>query len=370
MYTVDINSDEPIMLLNKQIGQSFNEDGTPDGMPYIDGAQFQEELMWLDTLGKKRIQVWINSVGGAVVDAMSIFNAILKSKTAVDTYNVGTCASSAGAIFMAGRKRYMADYAQFMMHPVSGGDEKSMNAFKSSIQTMLSAKSDLTHEMTECMMDATTWMCASDCLMNGICTDIEVTKESNKKYMPSEAKAMMQYSNKLIDEILNVKTQNMDLITNKLNLNKGSNEASILEAINKIETARNQAETQVANLTEQLATAKATADEAAAKVTELQTLVDAANVATAAAEDIAATAIATEAVNKYIARIGNKAEAITKWVNLYKQDAAGTTELLEALPINGKAPVIPINQANTEFKEGSYFHEKMKSIVNSQKQNK
>ena len=86
-YTIDIDSDEPIMLINKHIGFDLDEGQG------IDGSLFQEELLKLDSLGKKRIQVWINSPGGVVMDGYNIFNAILKSKTKVDTYNVGIAAS-------------------------------------------------------------------------------------------------------------------------------------------------------------------------------------------------------------------------------------------------------------------------------------
>ena len=107
-YTIDAESDEPIMLINKHIG--YDES---DGMG-IDGAEFERELMTLDTMKKKRIQVWINSPGGMVLDGWSIYNSILKTKTKVDTYCVGIAASIAGVIFQAGRERNMADYGILM----------------------------------------------------------------------------------------------------------------------------------------------------------------------------------------------------------------------------------------------------------------
>ena len=54
-YTVDVNSDEPVMLINKHIGFD-SEDGFG-----IDGSSFQAELLAFDTMGKTKIQVWINS---------------------------------------------------------------------------------------------------------------------------------------------------------------------------------------------------------------------------------------------------------------------------------------------------------------------
>ena len=63
------------------------------------------QLLYLDhSDSKKDISLYINSPGGVVMDGYNIYNAILRSKTPVDTYNVGIAASIAGVIFMAGRK--------------------------------------------------------------------------------------------------------------------------------------------------------------------------------------------------------------------------------------------------------------------------
>lgn len=332
MYTVDINSEEPIMLLNKQIGMSYNAEGLWDGEPYVDGAQFQEELLYLDTLGKKRIQVWCCGPGGNVVQAMNIFSAILKSKTPVDTYNTGICASAHGLVFMAGRKRVMCDFAQFMMHPVAGGDdEKAMSAFTESCKAMLSSKSNISAELVGYMMNLTTWLGSSDCFEKGICTEIEVTKDSNKKNMPStDVKAMMAFSNNILNEsISKLKPIKMSLIkiTNKLNLVEGSNEETILSAINQLEADKTTAET---NLTE-----------AQNKVTELSNQLNVANEALQLEKTKAETAeaeakeiAATEMVDSFKNRIGDKPEVFTKWVNMAKADMDYTKELLESIPLN------------------------------------
>ena len=331
------------MLLNKQIGASFNEDGSPDGIEYIDGAKFQEELMYLDTLGKKRIQVYICSEGGSVLEAMKICGAILKTNTPVDTYNTGLCASSAGLIFMCGRKRIMSDYSLFMAHPVSGGNEKSTNAFTSSISSIISQKSGIDNNVVGYMMASTTWLGASDCFANGICTEIEVTKESNVKYMPSETKAMLEYCNKLTNEFIDFKIINMDLkqITNKLNLVDGADINLINNAIDAIVTARNDAQQEaqtasekVADLESQLQTAKAELDEA--------------NKAKQEAEEAQAETEATEVVNKYVERIGNDVEVKAVWINLYKANKETTVKMLDSIPLNKVANRAETGDAPTQ----------------------
>ncbi len=340
MYTVDYNSDEPIMLLNKQIGKTTLENGDWDNEPFIDGAAFQQELLYLDSLGKKRIQVWINSPGGSIMEAMNIFNAILKSKTPVDTYNVGVCASSAGAVFMAGRKRIMCDYAQFMMHPVSGTtDPKAGQAFKAAIVSMLQPKSNLAESVISFMMDKTTWIGAAECFAKGICTEIEYTKDSNKKYMPTDAQAMLAYSNNILNSLITHKTPlKMVKITNKLGLNDGANEDQILSAINKLENANAEAQNKLTETKNQLDQAIQAKDKAEADLAKANADIEEANKAKETAENTAKEVAATDMVNSFKNKLGDKPETLTKWVNLAKADLEGTKTMLEELPLNVVAP--------------------------------
>jgi ATP-dependent Clp protease protease subunit len=371
MYIVDINSEEPIMLLNKQIGKTCNEDGSWDGELFIEPSDFQEELLQLDALGKKRIQVWINSVGGSVVGGMSIFNSILKSKTPVDTYNVGIAASIAGAIFMAGRKRVMADYAQFMMHPVSGGSGASTNAMSDSVVKMIEAKCGLDSKQVKNMMDCTTWMGASDCLMNGICTEIEATKESNKKNMPTATSEMYAYSNKLILEnftpTINKNQNKMSLqkVTNMLGLNEDATQENIVAEITKLSNKVTAANLEKDSYKTQAETLKAEIDATTNKLNELQSNYDAmvaekeAN--ETAAKETAATNFITEFVNKGC--IKNDAAVVAEWVNLYKNNPEGTKTILEGMPMNKVAPAMPKPADHTNsFVEGAYLHEQLKAI--------
>lgn len=340
------------MLLNKQIGCSYHEDGSIDySVEYIDGARFQEELMQLDEMGKKRICLYITSEGGNVTDAMKICSAVLQSKTPVDTYNTGICASAAGWIWACGRKRYMNDYALLMMHPVSGGD-KGSDAITNSIATILASNSTLTENQYKYMMAVTTWASASECFDNGLCTDIIATKDSNKKYMPtSNMAAMLAYSNMLTQEMIdNLKTPTMDLktITNKLNLVEGADLAQINNAIDVIVSGKTELQKTVNSLTAELEAEKQAATEANNKVDELQAQVDAANAekeaAQAAAAEIEATNKATELVNQFKNRIGANTEV---WINKAKTNYDETKALLESLAINSQGQKITTQNSGT-----------------------
>lgn len=357
MYTVDINSDEPIMLINKHIG--FDSE---DGMG-IDGSLFQHELLQLDSMGKKRIQVWINSPGGVVLDGYNIFNAILKSSTPVDTYNCGIAASIAGVIFMAGRKRVMADYASLMVHPPSGSsDKKSMDAISDSLTKMLSAKSNCSETDVKYLMDRTTWMNSAECFAKGFCTDIEVTSESNKKRMPVTnvmemwrvANSINNFSNK------NENKMSMTKITMKLGLNDAATEDNVISEIKKIEdrayaaeTATIAAEKSLSDIENAAKKIKADADielgkvknELAEKITafdKVKAEYDAMLTDKLAAEEVAKEIMAKNMVEGYAkaGRIKNEASVILKWATLAKNDFEGTEGLIKELPLNKSAVVI------------------------------
>lgn len=327
-YCKNPESDEPIMLLNREIGQDY-------GM--IDAALFQEELMELDNMGKKRIQVWINSPGGLVLDSYNIYNAILKSKTPVDTYNVGIAASMAGAIFMAGRKRYMADYARLMMHPVGNStDSKQYSTLMDSISTMLCSKSKCSEDDVRHMMSTTTWLTASQAFEKGFCTDIENTSTSNSKYAKHDATALWEVANSLI--ITTSKSIKMKKVANLLNLNEDANEQSIESAVNNLiqekatlVEATNRAVADKKALEAQLAEAKNA-------VVAIQAQLDAANATANEAVLMVAENNATALVESFKSRIGEKPEVIAMWTNKAKEDMDGTKAMLEALPVNVQAP--------------------------------
>ena len=155
------------MLINKHIG--FDE---TEGMG-VEGGAFQLELLQLDSLKKKRIQVWINSTGGIVTDGYNIYSAILKSKTPVDTYCMGAAASIAGVIFQAGRKRIMADYAWLMYHnPFGSTNDAVIKTMRESIISMIETRCGMTEKQVSDMMNRTTFIQSDEALQMKLCDEI------------------------------------------------------------------------------------------------------------------------------------------------------------------------------------------------------
>ena len=338
-YVLDQMALEPIMLIDKHIGF---DDEMGEG---IMGDQFVRELMYLDSLGKRCIQIWINSVGGAVTDGEQIYHAILKSVTPVDTYNTGTAASIAAPLFLAGRRRYMMDYAKIMVHPVSGGDKKSLKAFDSTISTMLSARSFLSAEKAQDLMNKTTWILADEALNLGLCTEVELSDKHNRPRnlgvdapLKEEWKEYARVTNKLIESIK--PNLNMKKITNLLNLNDAASEESIVAEITKMQ---NVVTTNEANFKKMEDEYLALKDKFTKMENEYLAMCE--NKATVEAENAAKkvemdTVAAKNMVSEFvkIGKVKNEAEAIAKWEAQAIANYDGTKELLDTLPLNKVVP--------------------------------
>lgn len=342
IYVVNPESDEPIMLLDKHIG--FDED---EGYG-VDGAVFVRELMRLDSLNKKSIKIWINSPGGIVMDGYNIYNAILKTKTKVDTVCVGIAASIAAVIFQAGRKRVMNEYALLMYHNPYGGNSDELKKMRVSIATMIAGRTDKTVDEILKIMDRTTWITASEAFGNGFCDEIEVSAEFNKKRSTTDAKAMWKESGMILNSILKPKNNTMIKVANKLGLVSEASEDSIVSAIegiqNKLTDAvnkKNEADEKLKKMENDYAEAQKECDDLKAKIADYKKK----------AEDAEEEEKKTKAKNmvENFAKLGKiKNEAVEKWSALAVVDFDGTKQMLEDLPINKVANKIEVTGGGEE----------------------
>ena len=329
MYCIDEMAEEPIMLIDKHIG-------IIDGEVGIMGDQFASELLALDSMGKKRIQIWVNSVGGSVMDGMSIYNAILRTKTKVDTYNVGIAASTAGWIFMAGRKRYMNDYAILMLHepynPASAQADKGLMAFSESIKTMISNRCKKSYDEISEMMSGETWLNAEECMEYGMCEEVTHSGSMNgKKLTEMSTIDAWKYANSVLNISLNKNDKKMIKVANKLGVNPDANEDSIINAIEGIEN-------KAAEYKNNMEAAETENETLKARIAELEA-------EKAAAEQAAAEAKAAEIEASANALVSEYANVIPEgtaagWVNIAKIDYDNAKTLLSSLTVNKAAPVI------------------------------
>jgi len=343
MYTIDENSDEPIMMLDKHIGYDA-EDGQG-----IDGALFASELLRLDTMGKSLIKVCINSPGGTVVDGMAIYSAILRSKTKVDTYCTGMACSIAAVIFQAGRKRYIADYGFLMYHMPFGGDDKGLEVMAESISTMIS-RTGMKKEDVDAMMQAETFVNATEAIKLGLADEIEYSSDLNKKRLPAiqnNQKGYWREANKILNKIFNKESMSLLKITNKLKLNADASEESIVAAIVDIQDKLTLADAQNKKSKDELDKMKNDMDEAEDKFKKMQDAYNAAKKELDDTKDAAMTEKCKNMVEGFakIGRIKNDKKTIDKWVVLAKADFEETKNMIEELPLNKDAVHVDSEEA-------------------------
>jgi len=355
MYTVDPNAEEPIMLINKHIGFDENEGQG------IMGDQFQAELMALDAMGKRRIEVWISSPGGSVMDGMIIYASILHSKCKVDTVNLFMAASIAAVIFQAGRTRIMCDYAKQMFHNPYGGDSSDLKPIKESLTIAIAERTGKTPDVISKMMDRTTWIGAQEAYNNGFCDEIEHSAEANKGRLAKisnqnkDAVSMWKESTPILNSIIaekkqlnlfNDKKNNMLKVTNKLGLNPDANEESILTALNEVENKMIDAVNKKKATDEDLVKAKKALEDKKCEYDEMKEQFDSmkngleekANKDKEEKETAmknAADIFITDQVK--VGKIKNEEAAILRWTNRYIGDPEGVKADLESMPLNKKS---------------------------------
>lgn len=247
-YTIDANVEEPIMLLEGSIGADLTDS--------VNGAEFSKELLYLDTLNKKSIQVWINSEGGSVTHGNFIYNTILLTKTPVNTLCVGMAASIACVIFQSGKKRSMMSNAFQMMHnpynpdksKLSEKDKQVLSVLKGSIVNSIALRSGVEESKVSELMDKETYYGAKDCLNNGFCDEVINVNSINNSIELAHLNSdddLINYRNQFKPNYQNLikKTSKMDKIKNKLNLSSGIAEdhleTEVLNRLNLLDEVQN-----------------------------------------------------------------------------------------------------------------------------------
>lgn len=401
-YTHYLDSDEPVMLIDAHIG--FDSEM---GMG-INGHEFAQELMWLDTLGKNRIRIWINSPGGAVDEGFSIYNAMLMTETPVDTYNIGIAASTAGWIFEAGRRRYINDYAKIMIHnpfiqgDASSSDKKALREIKHSICVAIASRSGHTEEQIAIMMDRETWVNADEALSSGFADEINNSSSFNKKKESIKSMDILsawQEGAKIFNigryiksgtffDVPGINTKNQTsmskILAKSLGLEENATEERILAAITNLKNAvASEAEAEgdtdadgdcvnvaeggasemdglkqrmdeIEKIGKGISDLMTKNEELTKTFSELTKTIDAmkAGLESKSANsdeetyDVAKNSAAVELVDKYITRIGNSdVKVINTWVLKAMADPYKTEHELSQLPLNAKSLAKGISSA-------------------------
>lgn len=140
--------------------------GSPADICYYTDVDYWsvQDFLWefdylVNYINPSKIRIHINSVGGSVIEGMSVFAKIMDCKIPTECINDALAASMGSIIWAAGDELYMKDYALLMIHnPFCDADgEKQYNqaieAFTQQLKTIYVKRFGLSEEEVENIMN-------------------------------------------------------------------------------------------------------------------------------------------------------------------------------------------------------------------------
>lgn len=197
----------------------------------VNGNYIAEDILYINKHcpNINEIEIKINSMGGDVLDGLSVCTEILNSEISVTTVITGMAYSIAGVIAMCGHNRKMTDYGTFMMHDVSGGNGNNdvLDLLSNSLAKIFEGTTPLTLENTRELMDVETWMSPEQCLEKGLINEIIPT--TIKRPAVKNDAELYKFYNKLL-----IKKDEMLKIKNELSLEDNASEELIVERVQEL----------------------------------------------------------------------------------------------------------------------------------------
>lgn len=379
------NDEIPVLQIYDVIGETRNEDGSVSG---ISGKEFAEYLTSIEKQNKKGIKVHINSLGGSIVDGMTIYSAIKSCSIPVDTVCVGIAVSMAGVILQAGRCRKMVPWGQVMLHNPSGGDSKELDTLKETLIKMLCPRTGISEKEMSDLMDETSWLNAEESLRNKLIDEIvDITTEANLPKITEKTTPQAAYK-KLLEVVNNLdstqspfrglgqntqylKPEHMKGLASLLELPENASEKEFIKAVKALKNgipSRDEMdklsetivakEKELAELKEKYAKM-----EEECKLTKLE-----AEILKSKKKETEMLALKTEAdtvVNEAIKTGKIKAEAKNAWVDLYVADKERTRSLIDGLTSYRTAAKLHVENAGGSARPmniASFMAEKRREI--------
>lgn len=166
---------------SQQIMKDWYNDDTP--------TSFKSVRESIEKSGAKTVNVYVNSVGGQVIEAMAIhdyLNALQAKGVTVNTYGRGVVASAATYILMAGNST-ISENSWFMIHNVSGyvyGDVNeienqatTLRKFNDQVVNFYCNTTGLSRTVIGNMMDKETWLTGTEAKEKGFVKNIEGSQQ-------------------------------------------------------------------------------------------------------------------------------------------------------------------------------------------------
>jgi len=247
----------------------------------IDGDQIAAEIKFLNEIGATLIRERINSVGGNIINGMSIIAANIESKAEIHTINEGMAGSIANVILTTGNKRISYDYGLGVIHNPSyngislndmddGKGKDNAVKFKNSILDIYTNNTSMTRSVASKKMDEDILLSSAEMLELGMIDEIAKSKSKpaitkNMSYV--DIMNICNDKSKFIDK---PKINKMSDLTKFFNLTDEANETAILKAAQKdrselklaknqisaLEKTKGEKDTEINNLKEEVKTFK------------------------------------------------------------------------------------------------------------------
>ncbi|MBS1506042.1 MAG: ATP-dependent Clp protease proteolytic subunit [Bacteroidetes bacterium] len=300
------------------------------GYDDLQGTEFVKALTGLAAIDKE-ITICIDSVGGSVFDALSIYNCIksLQADGVKFTADIEVlCASAASFIAIACDKVVMNSYALFMIHSAkmyvsNPADMALLTKVNDIALKMYMSKTGKSENEMKAMLSTDTWMTADEAVANKFVDEVVSEGEEAGEEIMAKVDMLRSINNhknsfEVIAQLYvpkNNSTVNMlEKVTAALNLDAKANQDTIVASIS--------------GLNEQIKKATAEAERLQLVISEQKTKIESYEGQIKAEAEKRAEELVAEAV-----KIG-KVSAATKdqWLKFANADFEGTKAIINDLP--------------------------------------
>lgn len=248
-YATLKNSTKPAFIINSHIGYDgdmIDESGNRiegDGQG-VDGELFAKEFFNVQESNPNEIDIFINSMGGSVLDGMSILTAIINSRVKTTSYISGYCLSTAGWIALSADKVKMYSHSCWMCHmpidTLGNASEGIMSKTVDMIANVISqrsgknGKAKLSSDDVKNMMSVKTYMNAEQMYNMGLIDEV-LPMNFNRPIIYN--KETFKECKNILNTIVNKKPSVMpfEKVINRLKLAPNSSEEDVLSALASLE---------------------------------------------------------------------------------------------------------------------------------------
>lgn len=168
------------------------------------GVQAKDFVREVKAIAAPTIKLYINSPGGSVFDAVTMFNALVMTGKTIEVHVLGIAASAASYLAMVGAKVVMPDNTFMFLHnPINGvyGNAEDMREM-ADVLDKIGASLTATYakrfkggeKALADILAAETYLTAAECLQYGLCDEvvpaIEATAKFDVDHVPEAVRAV------------------------------------------------------------------------------------------------------------------------------------------------------------------------------------